>query len=347
MHSTILIVDDTLKNIQLAANVLKSEPGYSIIYSTNGEDALKKVQEKTIHLILLDIMMPGMDGYEVATRLKADPTTADIPIIYLSANNDAKSIEKGFETGGADYISKPFIANELKNRVRTHLELFHTRAALAHELDEQTQLLEQYKKVVDTSNIVSKTDLKGNITYINQKFCDISQYNAGELIGKRHNIIRHPDVPASVFKEMWDTIQAKHIWHGTLKNRRKDGSAYYTDSVVMPILDKEGNITEYISSRNDITAIYELQNELNLTQGEILYTLGELGETRSKETGEHVRRVAEISYVLAIAYGLSEKDAQMLRSASPMHDIGKVAIPDSILLKPGKLDDDEWEIMQR
>ncbi|MDH5464196.1 MAG: response regulator [Thiovulaceae bacterium] len=346
MKSKILIVDDTLKNIQLAANVLKDTTDYSILYATSGKDALARIAENEIHLVLLDIMMPEMDGFEVAQKLKSESKSVDIPIIFLSANNDAKSIDKGFEIGGSDYISKPFIPNELKNRVRTHLELFHSRRQIKSELDEKSQILEQYKEVVDESSIVSKTDLKGMITYVNQNFCDISHYTEEELLGKPQNIIRHPDVPKQTYEELWNTIQAKKTWHGILKNKNKEGKAYYVDSVVTPILDTKGEITEYISSRHDITRIYKLKDELRQNQTEILNTLGEVGETRSQETGEHVKRVAEISYLLAIHYGVTDKKAELLRSASPMHDIGKIAIPDAVLLKAGKLDDAEWEIMK-
>lgn len=347
MQSKILIVDDTPKNIQLAANVLKSEPEYSVLYATNGPDALQILEEKEIHLILLDIMMPEMDGYEVAKRVQENPKTIEIPIIFLSANSDAKSIDLGFQSGGSDYLTKPFIANELKNRVRTHLELFHAKNALKFKLDEQLALLEQYKRVVDKNSIVSKTDTKGIITYVNDKFCEITGYSREELIGKSHNIVRCECMPKLFYKEMWDTIKAKKSWNGILRNKRKDGTVYSVDAMVMPILDTNGEVVEYISSRHDVTEIFELKDELAQTQSEVLYTLGELGETRSKETGAHVKRVAELSYFLAKHYGLSEQEAELLRSASPMHDIGKVAIPDSILLKPAKLDTDEWMTMQK
>lgn len=94
------------------------------------------------------------------------------------------------------------------------------------------------------------------------------------------------------------------------------------------------------------TQLIELQEEMINTQKEIVYTMGEIGETRSKETGNHVKRVAEYSYLLAKLYGMPEDEAQILKMASPMHDIGKVGIPDSILKKPSKLNPDEWEVMQ-
>ncbi len=96
----------------------------------------------------------------------------------------------------------------------------------------------------------------------------------------------------------------------------------------------------------DATELTELQQEIISTQKEIVYKMGEIGETRSKETGNHVKRVAEYSYLLAKMHGLSEEDAQILKTASPMHDIGKVGIPDAILKKPAKLNEEEWEVMK-
>jgi response regulator RpfG family c-di-GMP phosphodiesterase len=97
---------------------------------------------------------------------------------------------------------------------------------------------------------------------------------------------------------------------------------------------------------NDVTELVNLNKEIEETQREVIYAMGEIGETRSKETGNHVKRVAEYSKLLALLYGLPKEEAEKLKMASPMHDIGKVGIPDAILNAPRKLNADEWEIMQ-
>ncbi len=107
-----------------------------------------------------------------------------------------------------------------------------------------------------------------------------------------------------------------------------------------------GDDFEYIGIRHDITEIINLHTELEETQREVIYKLGEIAETRSKETGNHVKRVAEYSRILAIKYGLDDKETNILFTASPMHDVGKVGIPDAILNKAGKLTADEWDVMQ-
>jgi len=124
-------------------------------------------------------------------------------------------------------------------------------------------LLQQYKVAVDESNIVTKTDTKGTITYVNEKFEEISGYRSSELIGKNHNIIRHPDMPKAAFKNLWDTITQKKTWHGTVKNRKKDGTFYFVEATIIPILNSSGDIEEYIAIRKDVTRLLEARRQIN------------------------------------------------------------------------------------
>jgi len=127
---------------------------------------------------------------------------------------------------------------------------------------ESSNLLNEYKRAVDLSNIVSKTNPKGIITYVNDKFCQISGYEKSELIGKPHNIIRHPNMPSDAFKDLWDTIKSKKPWHGVVTNMKKDGRKYVVDSTVIPILDLDGDIVEYIAVRHDITEFEDTKEQL-------------------------------------------------------------------------------------
>jgi PAS domain S-box-containing protein len=217
---------------------------------------------------------------------------------------------------------------------------------LRNDIIRNISLLQQYKNAVDRSSIVSKTDIKGRITYVNDKFCKISGYSKEELLGKPHNIVRHPDMSKTDFKEMWKTILSKKPWFGVVKNKKKDGDYYIVEVTINPILDQNGEIEEFIAIRNDITDIVKLHEDLEHTQEDLIYRMGEIGETRSKETGFHVKRVAKYSELLARYYGLSTQEVTYLTNASPMHDIGKVGIPDEILNKPGKLTKEEWKIMK-
>ena len=120
-----------------------------------------------------------------------------------------------------------------------------------------------YQKVaIDKTLIMSKADPYGTITDVNDNFCTISGYAREELVGQPHNIVRHPSMDSAVFKELWDTIKAKKIWQGEIYNQRKDGSTYYVMSHIIPILNREGEIREYLSIREDITLIVELRDGL-------------------------------------------------------------------------------------
>ncbi|EDZ63765.1 response regulator receiver (CheY-like & PAS domain) modulated metal dependent phosphohydrolase [Sulfurimonas gotlandica GD1] len=228
----------------------------------------------------------------------------------------------------------------IKSELETNLNISNDNFSEAYKISQE------YQRAIDESNILSRADTKGKITYANNKFCEISGYSKEELIGQSHSLVKHPDNPKELYLDLWKTITDGKVWHGQLKNRAKDGSTYNVESTIIPIIDNNENITEYLAIRHDVTDIVNMHTEMENTQKEIIHKMGEVGESRSKETGFHVKRVAEYSRTLALLAGLSTEKAELLYSASPMHDIGKVAIPDSILKKPGKLDDDEWIVMR-
>jgi len=111
----------------------------------------------------------------------------------------------------------------------------------------------QYIKAIEDSNIVSKTNTDGIITFVNDEFCKISEYTREELLGKNHNIVRHPDVPKELFEELWDTIENKQTYKATIKSISKHGSTFYLNTTIIPIIDEKDNVVEYIAIRYDIT----------------------------------------------------------------------------------------------
>ena len=476
----ILIVDDEPMNIQIVGELLHKE--YDLSIANSGKKALEVVEKKPPDIILLDVIMPEMDGFETASKIYQNQKNKDIPIIFFSADSTIDYMEKGFDTGALDYIAKPIEPKAFALKIALWAKLVKK----TKQNKQQQKLLDEYKSTVDRSAIVSKTNKQGIITYVNEKFCEISGYSAQELVGKPHSIVRHPDMPASIFKELWSTISAKQPWFGKVKNKKKNGDAYYVDTIINPIIDANGEVVEYIAVRHDITEleeyktllakelantsesleqnvnyikqyeaaidsvtallrtdidniitnandrfcelmgyslneligkncselrdekhrllkdcevirerlrkgeiikklftnntkegkkiyldtlfypilgldksvgeyvqimhdvtpIVELNEEIVLTQKEVVLTMGEIGERRSKETGLHVKRVAEYSYLLATLLGLDEEKANLIKQASPMHDIGKVAIPDAILNKPGKFTEEEFTVMK-
>jgi PAS domain S-box-containing protein len=128
-------------------------------------------------------------------------------------------------------------------------------------LKNENYKLNQYKSAIEESNIVSIGDLKGNIIYVNEKFCDCTLYSKEEILNQPHSILKG-DTPKEVFTQMWETIQNKQTWHGVLKNKRKNGDFYYINVTIKPILDLNGELLEYIAIRHEITDLVNKSEEL-------------------------------------------------------------------------------------
>ncbi|MCX6052817.1 MAG: PAS domain-containing protein [Campylobacterales bacterium] len=124
-----------------------------------------------------------------------------------------------------------------------------------------TPVNEEY--VFDGSMIISQTDLKGIITFANRKFCEVSGYKASDLIGKSHNVIRHPDMPKEVFTKMWEMISSGQGWTGIIKNLRSDGRYYWVDTEILPVHNNKGELTGYIAARK-AAAIKDIQENETL-----------------------------------------------------------------------------------
>jgi putative two-component system response regulator len=237
---TILVVDDSSDNIILLSRLIKG--AYRTKIATTGEKALKMASsDDPPDLILLDVVMPGMDGHEVCRRLKEEPRTADIPVIFLTAMSDIEDEKKGFELGAADYITKPISAPILLARIKTHLLL----------------------------------------------------------------------------KDVRDRLVDKNIY---LEN-------------------KDLRRSQEIIAIQDVTII----------------AMCSLAETRDSETGNHIRRTQNFVRMLATKLKrnprftpfLTDENVDLLYKSAPLHDIGKVGVPDHILLKPARLTKEEFEIMEK
>ena len=223
--ATVLVVDDIAENITVLHNVLSGD--YKVKAATNGEKALEIARsEPHPDIILLDIMMPGMDGYAVCQKLKADNDTARIPIIFVTAMADVQDEEMGFKTGAVDYITKPIHPAIVQSRVRNHLTLADQQRACEKRVKEQT---------------------------------------------------------ATITK----------------------------------------------------------------TQKDAIFMLGQAGHYNDDDTGVHIWRMASYSKALAKAVNWSVKDQNTMLLAAPMHDTGKIGIPDAILKKPEGLTKEEWVVMRK
>ena len=154
--------------------------------------------------------------------------------------------------------------------------------------------IKEYKRAIEQSNIVSKTDLDGIITFVNDEFCKISGFSRDELIGKNHNIIRDPDVPKETFKKLWDTIKSKKTYISMVKNRAKDGTTFYVNTTVIPILNEIGDIEEFIAIRYDVTSSITLTNQLKQKEEE----LRELNTTLKERVDKQTKELRELNTTL-------------------------------------------------
>jgi PAS domain S-box-containing protein len=233
-------------------------------------------------------------------------------------------------------------------------ELEEYKNILKNELDTKSKNLEeninyttQYEEAINTTTAISKSDVNNHITYANEKFCQLSGYTLEELKTKKCSELRDKKHHLNnTCKKIKEQLANKETVEATLTNINKNGEKYITQNLFYPVLNLKGEVTEHLQIMYDITELVKLNEDIINTQKEVVLTMGAIGETRSKETGQHVNRVAEYSCLLARLLGLSEDEASLLKQASPMHDIGKVGIADSILKKPSKLTDEEFEIMK-
>jgi PAS domain S-box-containing protein len=240
---SLLFVDDNSSIRNFAKNFF-SKYFKKIDIAKNGKEALEFLKENRYDILITDLNMPDMDGFELIKVVKNK--YADLYIIVLSAFFDTDTLLKAIYLGVDGFLVKPFKEIDFLNIMK---KILTERIKYEKEIG----ILKQYKEIVDENLIISKTDKRGIITYVNDSFEKISGFTKEELLGKPHNIVRHPDMKKEVFRNLWKTILSKKTWRGIVKNRKKNGEPYYVDTVIKPILDSDGNIKEFIALRKDIT----------------------------------------------------------------------------------------------
>jgi PAS domain S-box-containing protein len=182
------------------------------------------------------------------------PQKRCIPLIYLLRKGEEAKLLELLQYNEGAVIQEGFDADTVRSLLEVVLSTVEKRLRAEEE--------QQYYNALMDASIVSRTDPAGLITFANKNFCKLSGYTELELLGKNHNIIRHPDMPASAFQEMWQTITRKEVWTGRVKNRKKDGGYYIVNAMIIPILNADGEIKEYMAIRNDITQMVLMQEKI-------------------------------------------------------------------------------------
>ena len=286
MNYNILAVDDIVTNLEVL-EMLLDDAGYDVRTATSGEMALKSIVAQKPDLILLDIMMPGIDGYETCRLIKQDESLVDIPIIFLSAKSESEDKTKALELGAVDYLSKPFDSAEVLARINTHVSMYNLKRELMSSL-----------AIMDDYIISSSTDENGVITRVSNALCKISGYSKDELIGKKHDILRSPDMSDEFFEDLWATIKSGKTWSGEIKNIKKNGEVYWLDTIITPSKDLNEKVVGYSSVKHDITSqkLIEIISITDELTG--LYNRRHFNEMFSLELKNAIRQGSKFSFLM-------------------------------------------------
>ena len=247
----LLFVED---NEAVRVSVLEVFEQYfdNITIAVDGVDGLDKftTNQDGYDLIISDISMPNLNGLEMAKKIRE--LDEFIPIIFLTAFTDTNYLLDSIKIGIDGYLSKPLDLDELNFALKRILFNFNKK----HSSEHSNKILHD---TISKNVIMTKTDLKGIITYTTDAFCNISGYSREELLGKSQNIVRHPDMPNEIFMHLWSVISDEQTWEGEVKNLKKDGGYYWVHATISPDYNFEGEHIGYISIRRDIAMQKEVE----------------------------------------------------------------------------------------
>ncbi len=218
-------------------------------------------------LIISDINMPKIDGIELLEKIRE--LNKDIPFIFTTARSESEQMIKAINLNVHSYLLKPIDFSLMDITIEKICKDIYYKKN--YEL--QKKETEAYLSVLNKEAIVIKTDFDGNITFVNDAFIEVSGYLEEEILGKSHSILKHPDVPQSLYNEIWEVARSGKIWEGTLKNLSKNNETYYVNSKIIPIYDDSGkNIIQFISIRFLVTEEENQRRAQNQTPHNHLHT---------------------------------------------------------------------------
>ncbi|MBD3610533.1 MAG: response regulator, partial [Gammaproteobacteria bacterium] len=257
----VLIVDDDPDSAEYTSTILLQN-GMQTRIINSPLQCLDAINEFQPNVIVMDVYMPQYSGIELARVIRMDPLHQFTSIIFLSSETNQDRQLDAIALGGDDFLTKPVSSELLVRTIHTRALRSSSIARAYNQLSATVNELERFKLTLDQHAIVSVADTHGNITYANNKFCQISGYPLNELIGQNHRLLNSGHHPADYFQDMWQTIRSGKTWQGEIKNRAKNGSYYWVASTITPILDKYGQPIQYISIRTDISRQKLIENQI-------------------------------------------------------------------------------------
>lgn len=380
----ILCVDDEPVNLRLLESILSSR-GYEVIKSDSGIDALDRLRADHIDLVLLDVMMPGMNGYEVCRIIKGDDSLRHIPVIMITALTSREDRIKGIEAGAEDFISKPFDSEEVLARIRMLLKVKDLTERLATAYNTINHLIsagEEILKAMDPQkwefmsaieNIVfqlikrSYNDEKPQAIVIsagigNSRLWYLYEFKDGKI--ERTELPRDaiPFDRCEVSKEIiyFNTSDMDKPEFVNLISRLKliypllsNGVCYISKDLCILTFNYGREVTQFDANvLNSLVMqglyLQSLFNQIRETEDAFAYTINALArasEANDEDTGNHILRVGEYCAVISEKLGMPENFVKDIRLQSQLHDVGKIHIHPDILKKPGKLTPEEWKVM--
>jgi len=261
----VLLIDDEEALLRLNSTILENG-GMEVETLSNSCNVLEVLDRFKPDVIVVDFHMPNCSGPDLARVIRLNDSWSLTPIMFLSAELDPLLQLDAMRQGADDFLVKPIESQYL-------LSVIYARAKRARQSKRMNVCLKEtlrenkYQLItMDQHDIVSSADVKGNITSVNELFCEISGYSREELMGQNHRILKSSFHPVSFYDDMWRDLAQGKVWRGTICNRTKDGNEYWVESTIVPFLNNKGKPYKYVSARTDVTELRKSEERLYRSQ---------------------------------------------------------------------------------
>jgi len=274
----VLLVGEHADACKVQAGVLHGA-GMEVRVLDSPLQVLEAVDGFSPDVVILDVQLPGMTGPELAAVLRERDAHQNLPILFLSTDTDLEQQLLALDLGGDDFLVRPVAPEHLVAAVSARARRARRHGSTLRRLETTLYEREREHQALDRHALVSITDAGGSITYANDAFCELSGYRREELLGQNHRLLKSGRHGADFYREMWNTLRSGMIWRGEICNRCKSGRLYWVNATITPFLDRDGKPYQYVSIRNDITALKQSQEELRISKdrlrrGQIFANIG-------------------------------------------------------------------------